>query len=65
MPSIVRKHPLLGAKVRQMAESMIDPTNKAPELKPATVLKIPLEQVSASGINLGLSETGTHFCIKI
>lgn len=58
-------HPLLGAKVRAIAEHIGAGKHEAPKQKGPTTLKIPLEAISEEGINLRLSMTGTHFCIKI
>lgn len=56
---------LISAKVRAMAEMIGAGRNEAPRTKAHTMLKIPLEEIGEDGINLGISETGTHFCIKI
>lgn len=56
---------LLGAKVRAIAEQIGAGKHEAPKTKAPTMLKIPLDAISEEGINLRISMTGTHFCIKI
>lgn len=61
-----RKHdPLLGAKVRAVAELIGAGKHAAPPRKAPTTLRIPLEQIEDGGLNLSLSMTGSHLCIKI
>lgn len=56
---------LLSAKVRAIAEMIGAGKNEAPPPRARTMLKIPIEEIGEDGVNLAISMTGTHFCIKI
>lgn len=60
-----RKDALLGARVRAIAEQIGAGKQEAPPTRAPTILKIPLSEIGQDGIHLGLSMTGTHFCIKL
>lgn len=60
-----RKDSLLSAKVRAIAEQIGAGANEALPKRAPTLLKIPLSEIGEDGIHLGLSMTGTHFCIKL
>lgn len=60
-----RKDPLLSAKVRAIAEQIGAGKHEAPPRKAPTMFKIPLEAIEDEGLNLSLSMTGSHLCIKI
>lgn len=64
MPKL-KTDPLLSARVRAIAEQIGAGANSRPPQKAPTMLKVPLDQISDDGINLSLSLTGAHLCIKI
>lgn len=56
---------LVAQRVRAIAEESVEQRSETRRLKRAVLLRIPLEDVGASGVSVALSETGAHFCVKV
>lgn len=56
---------LIGQRIRAMVDGEGVNKAEAPPKRPPTLLKIPLEDIDEEGLNLSISMTGTHLCIKI